>query len=232
MVGRKKSGGQVMNTGYDIFGFEREPFPSDPGLKDILETEEIKGVCSRFDYAVGLGAIALLTGEIGSGKSTALRYAASRLHHFEYRTMSITAACGSILEMYRMLLGQMGVETSSSSRAFLLGRIRHQDMRPGVRKENENRAHSRYLTAVKADLKPALFPHNAEFFRVQLQATVFDGWMAHFVQWTGIPLAWAELCWQLVSLFLILWACDRIARTGVCGERGRNGRRWPWWPRC
>jgi hypothetical protein len=69
-----------------------------------------------------------------------------------------------------------------------------------------------YLTAVKADLNPALYPHNAEFFRVQLQATVFDGWMAHFVQWTGVPLAWAELGWQLVSLFLILWACHRIAR--------------------
>ncbi len=69
-----------------------------------------------------------------------------------------------------------------------------------------------YLTAVKADLNPALFPHNSEFFRVQLQATVFDGWMAHFVQWTGIPLAWAELFWQFASLFLILWACHRIAR--------------------
>jgi hypothetical protein len=69
-----------------------------------------------------------------------------------------------------------------------------------------------YLTAIKADLDPALYPHNAAFFRVQLQATLFDGWMAHFVHWTGIPLAQAELGWQLVSLFLILWACDRIAR--------------------
>ena len=75
-----------------------------------------------------------------------------------------------------------------------------------------------YLTAVKADLNPALFPHNAEFFRLQLQATLFDGWMAHFVQWTGIPLAWAELGWQFVSLFLILWACDRIAKQ-LFGDR-------------
>ena len=50
-----------------FFGFEREPFPSDPGLKDILETDDIKGVCGRFEYAVRLGAIALVTGEIGSG---------------------------------------------------------------------------------------------------------------------------------------------------------------------
>jgi hypothetical protein len=68
-----------------------------------------------------------------------------------------------------------------------------------------------YLTAVKADLNPALFPHDAEFFRLQLQASFFDGWMARFVRWTGIPLGWAELLWQFAALFLILWASRRIA---------------------
>jgi hypothetical protein len=68
-----------------------------------------------------------------------------------------------------------------------------------------------YLTAVKAELNPALFPHDADFFRLQMQASVFDGAMAHFVRWTGIPVAWAELLWQFAALFLILWACRRIA---------------------
>ena len=68
-----------------------------------------------------------------------------------------------------------------------------------------------YLTAVKADLNPALYPHDADFFRLQLQATVFDRWMAHFVRWTGISLAWAELLWQFAALFVILWAARRIA---------------------
>jgi hypothetical protein len=68
-----------------------------------------------------------------------------------------------------------------------------------------------YLAAVKADLNPALFPHNANFFRLQMQATAFDGLMAHFVRWTRMPLAWAELVWQLVALFLILWAVKKIA---------------------
>jgi hypothetical protein len=75
-----------------------------------------------------------------------------------------------------------------------------------------------YLSAVKADLNPALFPHNSEFFRIQVQATLFDGWMAHFVQWTGVSLAWAELLWQFASLFFILWASKRIAGQ-VFGER-------------
>ncbi|HTW78871.1 MAG TPA: DUF6798 domain-containing protein [Terracidiphilus sp.] len=69
-----------------------------------------------------------------------------------------------------------------------------------------------YLTAVKARLNPALYPYNADFFRLQMQATVFDGAMAWFVRVTGVPVAWAELFWQLASIFTILWACHSIAR--------------------
>src|ERR1700685_675781 len=69
-----------------------------------------------------------------------------------------------------------------------------------------------YLTAVKANLQPALFPHDADFFRIQLQATQFDAWMAQFVRSTGMPVAWAELAWHVISLVLILWACSSIAR--------------------
>jgi hypothetical protein len=68
-----------------------------------------------------------------------------------------------------------------------------------------------YLAAVKADLNPALFPFNANFFKLQMQATAFDGLMAYFVRLTRMPLAWAELVWQLAALFLILWAVKKIA---------------------
>ncbi|MGA7343308.1 MAG: hypothetical protein WBE72_13595 [Terracidiphilus sp.] len=69
-----------------------------------------------------------------------------------------------------------------------------------------------YLAAVKADLNPALFPYNSDFFRIQMQATVFDSAMARFVRATGMPVAWAELFWQLACLFTILWACHGIAQ--------------------
>jgi hypothetical protein len=68
-----------------------------------------------------------------------------------------------------------------------------------------------YLAAVKADLHPTLFPHDSDFFRLQLQATKYDGWMAHFADTTRIPVAWSMLLWQLISVFLTLWACRRIA---------------------
>ncbi len=69
-----------------------------------------------------------------------------------------------------------------------------------------------YLAAVKADLNPALYPHNSDFFRLQLQATIFDSSMAGLVKATRIPVAWAELLGQLLCIFIILWASHSIAR--------------------
>ena len=67
-----------------------------------------------------------------------------------------------------------------------------------------------YVTAVKADLNPALYPHDSDFFRIQLQATAFDPLMAGFVRATHLPVPWAELLWQFLSIFLILTACWQI----------------------
>ncbi len=80
-----------------------------------------------------------------------------------------------------------------------------------------------YLPAVKAHLNPALFPYNANFFRLQMQATVVRCWMADFVRWTRMPLAWAELVWQLAALFLILWAVKKIANLLFSEESARWG---------
>ena len=56
-----------------FFGLSREPFRSDLSLKEILQTPALAAVQDRFEYTVRLGAIALVTGDIGSGKSTAWR---------------------------------------------------------------------------------------------------------------------------------------------------------------
>jgi hypothetical protein len=68
-----------------------------------------------------------------------------------------------------------------------------------------------YLAAVKYNLNHALFPHDADFFRVQLQATLFDKLMAGFVYFTGLSVPWAELLWQLISIVLIVWSVKAVA---------------------
>ncbi len=69
-----------------------------------------------------------------------------------------------------------------------------------------------YLAAIKQNLNPSLFPHDADFFRVQFQATVFDKLIAFSLRWTHVPLAWGILFWQWGVTFLILWGCWRISR--------------------
>jgi general secretion pathway protein A len=116
-----------MNESYRaFFGLTKEPFGTELGIKDILETPNLKGVKDRFDYAVRLGAVALVTGEVGSGKSTALRYAAGHLHPSSYCVFHITATSGSIIEFYRQFLGELGADTASLSKAVLMKRIRRE----------------------------------------------------------------------------------------------------------
>ena len=69
---------------------------------------------------------------------------------------------------------------------------------------------SLYLAAIKAKLNPALYPHDAAFIQLQLRTSVFDTWMARFVHGTGMPVAWAALLWQMVSIVLFVWACYGI----------------------
>jgi general secretion pathway protein A len=116
-----------MDTSYrTFFGFQKEPFGADLEMSEILKTPELVAVKERFDYTIRIGAMALLTGEIGSGKSTALRYAIGQLHPSEYNPLYVTASSGSILELYRQILTELGIDTATSSRAVLLRLLRRE----------------------------------------------------------------------------------------------------------
>jgi len=114
-----------MNEHYrSFFGFTREPFAADLAQNEILETEAVAEVKTRFDYVVRLGAVGVVTGEIGSGKSTALRFASGNLHPSEYQVFYVTASSASILELYRQILEALSVGKTSNSRAVLTALIR------------------------------------------------------------------------------------------------------------
>jgi len=107
-----------------FFGLTREPFTSDISRKDILETQAVKGVQDRVLHAISIGATSLVTGEIGSGKSTALRYVVEGLHPSQYRVIYVTATSGSILELYRQITCEMNIDLASNSKAFMTKRIK------------------------------------------------------------------------------------------------------------
>lgn len=69
-----------------------------------------------------------------------------------------------------------------------------------------------YLAAIKRNLNPTLFPHDADFFRIQFQATIFDKLIALSSRITHLPVPCAALLWQFAAIFFLLHGCWRIAR--------------------
>jgi len=114
-----------MNENYrTFFGLNKEPFGTDIAIKDILKTDQLADVKNRFDYVIRLGAVGLVTGEVGSGKSTAIRYAEGHLHPSQYKSIYITASSGSIMELYRQLLNELDIYRSTNSKTTMLRLIK------------------------------------------------------------------------------------------------------------
>jgi type II secretory pathway predicted ATPase ExeA len=118
-----------------FFGFTREPFSSDIKVEDLYHTATLEGMKERFLYAVSLGAISVVTGDVGSGKSTALRYASSFLHPSQYQLISVVASTGSVVEILKQISMALDIEWNSISLAKLMRTIRGAVMEIGKRKQ-------------------------------------------------------------------------------------------------
>jgi general secretion pathway protein A len=116
-----------MNAQYRIFfEMQREAFAADIDLEHIMQTPALQSVTERVHYAMSIGAIALVTGEIGSGKSTALRYVTGMLHPSEYRSLYFVATTGPISELYRQVLYALGASMTGISKAIMVQRIKNE----------------------------------------------------------------------------------------------------------
>jgi general secretion pathway protein A len=107
-----------------VFGFSREPFPKDLPPDKLYPTPGLQAATERLQYAASLAAVAIITGEVGAGKSTTLRYAASKLHPSLYRVIPVVASSGSILEIYRQIALALDVGARGISLTLLSKTIR------------------------------------------------------------------------------------------------------------
>jgi type II secretory pathway predicted ATPase ExeA len=120
-----QKGETMMNNNYrSFFGLKKEAFGADISINDILKTAELSDVKDRFDYVIRLGAIGLVTGEVGSGKSTAIRYAAEHLHPSEFKSLYMTASSGAIMEFYRQLVNELDIHIKTNSKVMMLRLIK------------------------------------------------------------------------------------------------------------
>ena len=103
-----------------FFGFLEEPFAQDIPISKLYPLPGVNELVERFDYVVGLRTVGIITGEIGSGKSTSLRLASSKYHSSEYKILSVIAHSGTVKEFLRHIAYVLGVDRITSSITTLL----------------------------------------------------------------------------------------------------------------
>ncbi len=108
-----------MSSYCPFFGFKSEPFSSEIGAKNLLKLPSMVSVKERFDYVMN-GGIFVVTGEVGSGKSTSLRWSQSQFHPSQHLFLNITSTGGSLIEFYRQLCWDLDMDIKTGSRTLIL----------------------------------------------------------------------------------------------------------------
>jgi general secretion pathway protein A len=107
----------------EFYGFSSLPFSRTIATKDLFSTAGQKELSARLAYLVRERGLGLVTGEIGSGKSTAVRAFAAALDFNRYLVVYLANPTTGITGLYRDLLLQLGVEPPFS-KPRLVARIR------------------------------------------------------------------------------------------------------------
>lgn len=104
----------------EYFGFTGEPFPKDLSVKNTLHLASMISVKERMEYVLSNTGIMVLTGEVGNGKSTSLRWGLSHFHSSEVLVLNIIAGGGSVNEFYKQLCWSLDLDIRSASRGYLI----------------------------------------------------------------------------------------------------------------
>jgi general secretion pathway protein A len=116
------------------FGFAKDPFPQSLSVKDLYPLPALSPLEQRVSFAIAQKAISVITGDVGSGKSTALRLVASKLHSSEYELISIVGGTYSTMELYRQILLNFGVDFRSYQVSLMVSKIREYILEAASRK--------------------------------------------------------------------------------------------------
>jgi len=95
-----------------FFGFKKTPFSQNPDPQQLFESAAWNHVRTRLQFLVEHRGVALLTGEVGSGKSTASRTFLGALNANLYKVVYIHWTSGSVLDLLRLVARGLDLEPS------------------------------------------------------------------------------------------------------------------------
>lgn len=93
-----------------FFGFKKTPFSDNPDAKQLFASEAWTQVKARLQFLVEHHGTGLLTGEVGSGKSTAARCFTAGLNPNLYKILYLHWSSGSALDLLRQLALELNLQ--------------------------------------------------------------------------------------------------------------------------
>jgi type II secretory pathway predicted ATPase ExeA len=106
------------------WSLKEPPFENVPDQKVFFRSSQHEEALSRLMYAVeNRKGAAMLTGEVGAGKTTISRVLSDSLPADRYRVSTITNPALTPLDLLRSILYEIGIATDSDSKFFLLNKL-------------------------------------------------------------------------------------------------------------
>jgi type II secretory pathway predicted ATPase ExeA len=105
-----------------FLGFKKEPFSQNPDPQQLYESRHWNQLRARLQFVVDHRGVGLITGEVGSGKSTAIRTILGTLNPNLYKLIYIHWTASSVLDLLRLMARGLDLEPAHG-RADLVHQI-------------------------------------------------------------------------------------------------------------
>lgn len=96
------------------FGFTHYPFERALSPDELFASSAAREAQARLQHLIELRGIGLITGEVGSGKTSVCRQLNASLHPGLYRLFYVTLSTGNVLDMYKAITWQLGIAVERS----------------------------------------------------------------------------------------------------------------------
>ncbi len=105
-----------------FFGFKKQPFSQNPDSQQLYESRNWNQMRARLQFIVDHRGVGLITGEVGAGKSTAIRTILGALNPNMYKVIYTQWSSGSALDLLRTVARGLDLEPAHG-RADLVHQI-------------------------------------------------------------------------------------------------------------
>lgn len=100
------------------FGLTGHPFRTDLAPDQLFDTSAGAELSTRLHHLLELRGIGLITGDVGSGKTTLVRKVTASLHTGHYRVSYVPLSTGNVMDLYKSIAWELGLPTERSRAAL------------------------------------------------------------------------------------------------------------------